>query len=550
MRLTKRMKKIYKILITTLVCLSVFLINIPVFADVTADFDISSDKDHTDSTGGFGVADGQLITIDYVKQNPSLFADFDIKNDFENNDILKNEFDAFAELNYNSNNVSSLLSLAHESWWRFAGGTGKHFGAPNSSKFIYFVGNYSCNINAKNRFYIIFTEKPLVLKDNCLYDLGKNTGQVYWEIDNEKSLYASLGGGNSVTLGGQPAWRLFDNSSFANGKSETVSVVYPLPNNKIMPITDGGGNTFVGTGDFDNVEKGYRIQKQLEQYSKYDPDNYPKASPLKRKNNWIKTPDIAYHDDNIMKKGGNKAFKGFYFNKISSPNGPTINILENGRYTYHLYLYKNEKWKPVTIWSSTVLTFKNSRDYTSGYVKPPTLSTQQKTYAIMLDYETNTLISINDDNAFVSGAISNNTPYVISQDNYYIVNDDIAVLADNSSENRGSDVVNEKDNHIIDTEGNDKGEGKDVGGTYYPPDRFEPLPKPSSNASIFEWINYFIDNIDKIFDTIGEGIKSIGDNVTSFFGLIGSFFSFLPSEVWTILTLGLAIIIILRIFGR
>lgn len=546
------MKIHYKILTITLMIISVLFINIPVFADT---FTGNSGDEHGGSSGGFGVADGQVITIDYVKQNPSLFSDFDIISEFQlyNDPFLHTYFNAWAELNYSSEYVSKLVTGFYNDWFRSKGATWHNpsncpCGAcVNSSKYAYFAISYSKTLLPIYK--IFYTENPITIKNNVGYDTGSHTNSTIWNADNSGFQHIT-GGGNHAFLEGKEVYKLFDNTPTANGRFDNLTVLYPLPNNKIMKIVDGGGNTFANTGEYADLEKGYRQQKILEQYSKYEPENYPKSTQLKRKTNWIKTPDIAYHDDGITKSGGNKAFKGFYFNKISSPNGPTINILESGRYTYHLYLWRDGKWRPVSIWSTKVLTFKNSINYGSGYIKPPILSTQTKTYAVILDYETNTLSAVNDDNAFVSGAISNKTPYVITSNSYYIVNDDLAVLSDSSSGNRGSDIFNEFDKDIYDTNGDNQGAGVDNGGTYYPPNRFEPLPKPEMGASIFEWINYFIDNIDKVFSAIGEGIKSIGENVSSFFGLIASVFSFLPSEVWTILAVGLSIVVILRALGR
>jgi hypothetical protein len=89
---------------------------------------------------------------------------------------------------------------------------------------------------------------------------------------------------------------------------------------------------------------------------------------------------------------------------------------------------------------------------------------------------------------------------------------------------------------------------------------FEDLqqPKPPDSAwDLLGWIRYFVEWILYLIKTVIYILASLGQSIADFFGqfngfleVLKSFFSFLPTQIVTLMTIGITLSIILRVFKR
>lgn len=176
---------------------------------------------------------------------------------------------------------------------------------------------------------------------------------------------------------------------------------------------------------------------------------------------------------------------------------------------------------------------------------------QKNENAIIYDYSTNVLkpyksIPLTNEGDFVS---TEDKETIILNNAFYLINDDTIINSDES--NMGSIIVVtddtgdvNDDSIVIDNDGNIIS-GGEIGsdGNMRPP-----LFVNGDGVNVF--FNSIITGISDLFTNITDGFSKIVESCNGFFGFLGSAFSFVPTEFWTIVILGMSVVVILRIFGR
>ncbi|WMJ23355.1 hypothetical protein RBG61_01450 [Paludicola sp. MB14-C6] len=76
------------------------------------------------------------------------------------------------------------------------------------------------------------------------------------------------------------------------------------------------------------------------------------------------------------------------------------------------------------------------------------------------------------------------------------------------------------------------------------------IKKPGAGSNILDWFDYWDRSSNALFKGVTNSISNVYDSTNSVFAFIGSAFSFLPKEIWLVLTCGIGIALILRILGR
>lgn len=338
--------------------------------------------------------------------------------------------------------------------------------------------------------------------------------------------------------GGGDGMSTYNGTWLFGGNSRYGNILMPNQDGTYDPVVDFEHNPVdIEGGDGTATEYDYMVQTILEPYSKYTLERFRNAPAIVEKNDWVQKPHEAYENKLIIKNGD---FNGFYFKPVTTGGGNEIAVMKNFYYTYHLYIYDKTSWKKKTVWSSSILKFDSAQPNFEDFISPK-LWLQKGMFAIVLDYETNTLSPIRpQDSVFV--------PKLISQFNPYIVNDYSSVIENNDSQNAGSVTVG-GDGNITNSDGSDGGKPDDNGGGIVS-DPNAPTVKWNPFESITKFFKSITDGISSFFDSLIVGIESLFSECFDFFDFLGGTFSFIPAEFWTLILAGMSILILLRIFGR
>lgn len=76
------------------------------------------------------------------------------------------------------------------------------------------------------------------------------------------------------------------------------------------------------------------------------------------------------------------------------------------------------------------------------------------------------------------------------------------------------------------------------------------FPAKPTDGNVLDWIGWFVDCVAEFFRGLGRGCMRIFDAASAFFNFLSSTFSFLPTEIWVIISLSLVVGIIVFVLRR
>lgn len=405
------------------------------------------------------------------------------------------------------------------------------------------VSKYINTTGLKNNL-IYYSSKPFLIKDGKYY------------LQANSVVYEIFGTGENYTINRVPIGQE-DYQMFSTLNKKDLIILYSRSSNgntSDPPIIDGNGEEVLFPTD------NFRLQKKVEKYSDYDYNNYPVAPKITKFNGFFyDTKKVVNMNSEYYKTGGLKLENPSDFTAITwdgrgaiggSTDSQNAFILNMGYNAYHFYLYNDttKSWDKKSVWSSRPLKFVPA-EQKGNTVIPPKLYFQKGSYGLVIEYGDTSIMSCY--HATNNSLRPLEKDVLLTNQNFYIVNDDLSVSKDPNKEGTGSNIT-DGDGNITDTDG--KPTDPNTGN-----DDFEwGLPDaPTADEGIFSWLKYIGDSITYTLQSIGnfftnlvQGIGSIAEKSTGFLNFLAQTFSFLPAEVWTIIIVGLVGVVLLRFLGR
>jgi len=329
------------------------------------------------------------------------------------------------------------------------------------------------------------------------------------------------------------------------------------------------GNPFYFPGDPGSqpVDLGsYRLQSKLELYSNYEYSNYPGTSQLNKFNGWLTDtkalvfPTSSYYKNNLLKRNtGDDALKWYFLswdNKdLLGPSGTDSQnrfVLTQGynRYDFCVWNDINNKWVYKSLISSKAIKFIPGVD-NGGIISPPKVIIPSGSYAISIEYGdvivggspldvSPAIMRPIFNQSTLSEPLAEDYDYIESQ--HYIISDDLIKF--NPDDNDNGSIFIDDEGNLTDEDGNPVVETPSNNDDWGLP------TTPSGDVSVSGWFTYIFDSIKAFFTGLAQGISDIVGEITNIFKLLGSVFSYLPGGLFSVLSLAVVGIIVLRFLGR